>query len=181
MNVIVWAFRWSLNVFFSGRGSIQLVLSSFQNAQIVIDTLKHTHTHAAPTHTHTHTHTHATPTHTPHTPPPHHTHTHSHTRRLRKLTKELERSDNEKRDEIAVLKKELERRDREIKNLTQNITELKDVLQQSVKPGPKTRPEHRMGECGEGGVVHSGMKISILSLAELCWVIFNVDLAATNE
>ncbi len=86
-----------------------------------------------------------------HSTQPTHTHSHTHTRRLRKLTKELERSDNEKRDEIAVLKKELERRDRDIKNLTQNITELKDVLQQSVKP--KTRPEHRMGECREGGVV----------------------------
>lgn len=67
--------------------------------------------------------------------------------RLRKLAKDVEQSERAKRDELSTLKKECERKDKEIKHLTQHIAELKDVLQQSVKP--KGRPEHRMGISAE--------------------------------
>ena len=60
------------------------------------------------------------------------------------MVKEFETSDRQKNEQIKQLAAELKRKERDILHLTQHIAELKDVLQQSVKP--KARPEHRMGE-----------------------------------
>ena len=64
--------------------------------------------------------------------------------RCRKLAIELERSLQGRDETITQLKNELKLKGREIQHLSQHITELKDLLQSTVKT-PKPL-EHRVGK-----------------------------------